>query len=520
MPGVERIAHLPRITAVALVCGWGLTYLMPPLNGDVAAILLFALRMVRGDALYVDIIDVNPPLIFWLNLAPAWLAELLGSSPAFVLSLALIVLQPVAILLSFQPLKRIAPFQDVNFRWFLGGALLFVLFIVPMGSFGQREPLMTTLALPYLAVMVVRHAGAPVSPGAAGMRAALGAIGFLIKPYFLLVPLLLELRLLARCGWRAWAARPEPWVIAGTATAYILAVAWLHPVYLDDVLPLVARYYLTPGLSDAALRVFGAPDRLIALSAVVPLVAYAIFQRGNPLLPVFGMFAVAMAGSALVQGKGWPYHLVPLWQAATLIFALMAKEILQLTARRRLLSQVGEHAVGMSGLTAAILVLGSLAPPLADRLDYQGSFAGRLEPLLAREARGRNVLWLTDAIYPKYPVILYENAAPASRFMELWLIDGLYRAQPGTQVRPAMRSPAQMSTDEHRLFDIVGTSLERARPALVLIASAAAELSVRHGSFDYLAYFLRHPSFAREWRHYRQVAEVDGTRIYRREAVP
>jgi len=126
------------------------------------------------------------------------------------------------------------------------------------------------------------------------------------------------------------------------------------------------------------------------------------------------------------------------------------------------------------------------------------------------------VLWLTDAIYPKYPAVLYGHVHPASRFMELWLIDGLYRAQGPGLARPAMRTAALMSNDERRLFDAVGTSLERNHPALVLVASAAAELGVADGEFDYLAYFLRHPSFAREWRRYREIAEIDGTRVFRR----
>jgi len=79
-----------------------------------------------------------------------------------------------------------------------------------------------------------------------------------------------------------------------------------------------------------------------------------------------------------------------------------------------------------------------------------------------------------------------------------------------------MRPPALMSDDERRLFETVGTSLARDRPALVLVASAAAELGVPAGQFDYLRYFLRHPSFAREWRRYREVAEIDGTRVFRR----
>ena len=48
-----------------------LVALSPPLNHDVAAVLNFAERMLAGERLYADLIDVNPPLIFVLNLLPA-----------------------------------------------------------------------------------------------------------------------------------------------------------------------------------------------------------------------------------------------------------------------------------------------------------------------------------------------------------------------------------------------------------------------------------------------------------------
>ena len=52
----------------------------------------------------------------------------------------------------------------------------------------------------------------------------------------------------------------------------------------------------------------------------------------------------------------------------------------------------------------------------------------------------------------------------------------------------------------------------------MLIASAASELGLPTGTFDYLTYFLRHPSFAREWRHATtaKVAVIDGTRVFQR----
>ena len=63
-------ALLPALLFVPMV-------LAPPLNHDVAAVLQFSQRWLAGEHLYSDLIDVNPPLIFVLNLIPRGLRRLL-----------------------------------------------------------------------------------------------------------------------------------------------------------------------------------------------------------------------------------------------------------------------------------------------------------------------------------------------------------------------------------------------------------------------------------------------------------
>ncbi len=47
--------------------------LSPPLKHGVAAVLNFSERWLNREQLYVDLIDVNPPLIYVLNRTPAFL---------------------------------------------------------------------------------------------------------------------------------------------------------------------------------------------------------------------------------------------------------------------------------------------------------------------------------------------------------------------------------------------------------------------------------------------------------------
>src|SRR6478672_1428759 len=64
-------AWLLRLAATVPAAAFLLGALTPPLNHDVAAVLNFAERMLAGERLYADLIDVNPPLVFVLNLLPA-----------------------------------------------------------------------------------------------------------------------------------------------------------------------------------------------------------------------------------------------------------------------------------------------------------------------------------------------------------------------------------------------------------------------------------------------------------------
>jgi len=72
--------------------------------------------------------------------------------------------------------------------------LLLCFALVPAAGydFGQREHLAVLMSLPYLAVAALRLQPAPVSRSWRSGVALVAAIGFAIKPHFLLVPALVE----------------------------------------------------------------------------------------------------------------------------------------------------------------------------------------------------------------------------------------------------------------------------------------------------------------------------------------
>src|SRR4051794_28232441 len=58
--------------------------LRSPLKDDIAWLLYVARRWTAGRELYVDVIEVNPPLIVWLSAIPLTIARWLEVNPQFV----------------------------------------------------------------------------------------------------------------------------------------------------------------------------------------------------------------------------------------------------------------------------------------------------------------------------------------------------------------------------------------------------------------------------------------------------
>jgi len=148
------------------------TYARP----DTGFLLDAAARVLAGQRLYVDVVEINPPLVIALNLPAVLAARLLGVSAisAYRAEVALAVL---ALLLAARPLlRRLLPDQPVT-RAALGAAVAFVLFpltghdgapfVVPgvTASLGTVPGMGMTFAND---AGPRRNADAPPSPAAAG----------------------------------------------------------------------------------------------------------------------------------------------------------------------------------------------------------------------------------------------------------------------------------------------------------------------------------------------------------------
>ena len=127
-------------------------------NNDVAWYLLAADKWWSGARLYVDIIEVNPPLVFYLDVPAIILARLAGCAltDAFVVCVFALIATSLALTwrVTGSGFGRTAMLGRG-----LTLAVLVVIVVFPTWDFGQREHLMLALGLPYI-MLTIRRAQA------------------------------------------------------------------------------------------------------------------------------------------------------------------------------------------------------------------------------------------------------------------------------------------------------------------------------------------------------------------------
>ncbi len=520
---LERSALIARLWRAAALLPAGLfllTVLSPPLNHDVAAVLNFTQRWIAGERLYSELIDVNPPLIFVLNLLPGYLAEFLPLDGVQALLLCLLGLAAGCWWLSARLRQGMAegPVEKAALA-----ALVPLALVLPGYDFGQREVLMGTVAIPYAVLAARRMLGLPTSRRMTFGVAVLAALGFALKPHFLGVPLLVEAAVLLRRasagGWgrvgpalKAALSDPVPWTMAGVWVLYLASIPLLFPDFFGHVVPLVWDYYVSlgglSGLDVLLTENLGEATLLLLIISILCVVG-----RFGPL--VLALWA-AMGGAFLaawVQHKGWTYHVAPIFMLGALTAGVMAARWLDgaLPAVRARNAAPALAAV-MAGLLFVGMVRGGEAP--LREINFERDKGGRLTAWLKEHAWNERLLVLTPDIWPIYPALNYAHSQSTLRFMNLWLLQGVNQVCPDNGER--YRQPWEMSRAEFFVYRTVAEDFAAAPPSAVLVTRHVG-IPWCGREFDFIEYFSRHPLFAEAFRNYRQQGEIEGYKLYVRE---
>jgi hypothetical protein len=391
-PGDWRIPILVAAIPVAIGLFRGLAL---PMNHDVGWLLHLSARVLDGARLYVDLIEVNPPLIVWLGIPVILLEPIIGVSHTVLFPMLVGVAALGALVGCWRLMRGLLP--DA-YRPPLLAALAVALFVFPSGDWGQREHLALIMTAPYLLACAVRSRGIVMDGRTTWSVGFVAGVGFALKPHFLIVLVALEI-------WLLVSRRPAAsvgLVAAGTVVAYGVTVLLLAPDYLRLMTEIGSVYarYGTPPLWRGALHT---PSLLVALA--LPL---AFFRgEGREVRIAFGVAGAGWWLVALLQGKGFFYHYLPgLGTAAVLL-------VLALTAGGR------PFRPSRRAVVAPLLLTFPVAVEAYDRPTGDPERWQRIEEVAA-VAAGEPVLILSHSHRDSWPAVNYSGAVWTYSLPSTW----------------------------------------------------------------------------------------------------
>lgn len=482
---------------------------------DIGFLLYAAGRVLDGARLYVDVVEINPPLIVALNIPPVAIARLLGVSEILVYRLGFALVLCGALGLAWRGLGRALPSEDRALRRGLLVLLAFVLFPVSAQDFGQREHLLLALVLPYLLTAAGRAAGRDPARGEAIGIGVLTGIALALKPQFL--PLWLAVELYLRGTGRVGRLRLTPECLAAGAVLLVYAIAIV--LWTPEYLPLVAmlgglygRFLYDPFLH---LLVTGPGAALVWIS----LLAYVALRDRARHPQLWAIIALAVLLTFLggaIQQKGLRYHFLPSFALAIVLLGLAAVDVVSplRSGVQRLYRVVALSLAITSVLVVTVENLGQLlhSRPSPEEQAYQD-----LVRTVRENAQGGSVFVFSYHIGSAYPLINYSGVRSASRFPQLWILAAAYRDQLEAGGPLRYHDPPSMSAGERYLNASVLADLRANQPRVLLVLRNARDLPVNgYRRLDYLAYFGRDPSFRAIFSRYERVGYIGEYAIYRR----
>lgn len=494
--------------AIVLVALGAVPALLGRMSPDTAWLLYGADRLLHGARLFVDVVEVNPPLIVWLDLVPVALGHLLHVPGATVFALLVIGLMLGSVAATARLLPALLPDRPAA-RRALVLATTFVLLPLAREDFGQREHLFLALAMPYVLLTAVRAGGGSTSRKAAAMVGLAAALGIALKPYFVLLWLGLGVGLAAARGWRMALFRVESVVVVAAGVVYLAAVLRWAPDYFRIVPLMAGPYYdfLSNTLLVTALLGDG------ALVAVVSLLAFLALRRAANATALWTVLAWAVAALWLVgvlQHKGWRYHFYPSFALGLWLLVVILVDVrrpLRLAGERvySALSLAVVAALGAQTLGACLL---QSIQPRHPRYDVDPDLT-RLVPVVRQHAGRHGMSVLSWSIASAFPLANSAGVEVTSRFPSLWSLGALYWAEVRSDAPIGYRSESAMGPLERYVNDAVIADLRAGEPGVLLVLRPGPDRrqwGLRR--LDFLGYFQRDTRFAAWFQRYRFLAQV------------
>ncbi|MBA3909496.1 MAG: hypothetical protein C0524_06330 [Rhodobacter sp.] len=463
------------------------------LNHDTAWYLIATRAWLDGATLYVDIVEINPPLNFYLTVPALVLADLFGLSDTNGQYLLLSLMIWASLLWCSRIILAETGLSQKHCALLVAGVAL--AFVLPaLGSMGQREQILVILAMPW----VLRQA----LPGSGGRGqeiagAAVAAIGVSLKPHFVLFPIAATLFHCLRLRSLRPVLSAANMTFLGVGSAYVAFVAMIHPTYLFEIVGIAREVYGVYRADGGELW-----SRISVAVVLLPLpVLLVLLNRAR--YPEAGLFlALSAAGLAVyvLQGTGFVYHTIP-----ALAFGLVACVWIVLRAPHQ----------GATVAAVSLVVFGLVAGP-ARRGFYSNALVAEVVQVTEGLPQPEGLIVLTSHVYAGPPVAIALGTEWSSRYPANWLVPGAINRLARTDCAIEAEICARLTAIAARnRADNIADILAKA-PDLLIVDRHSGYFD--QPAFDWEAFMAVDPLWSKIMANYQLEATTDRLRYFRRNA--
>ena len=506
------------IVVVALVLAGQWLQSRVHLNHDVSYFAHLSRWLLQGRTLGNDLFDGNLPMVWGLFMPAAVLVQsnLLDEPSAVRVVFWAYFLISTALLISVLA-RRESRSRAASLGWVV--AFVVVATLGPGFSFGQREHACVLFAMPYLAAAVLRLQGEQgPRTSIAVVIGLLAGIGFALKPYFLAVPLLVELLLLARLGWRSLLVRIESLVLAFTVLAYVVAAGLLIPDYLETTIELTRSTYWAYDTGDFSV-ILERYARVVQ-PALYGLLIALVTRTWSWQHTVMLLAGLGYTASYFVQSKGFVYHAYPVLVCSMAFLGICLGQGLA-----RAWTGWRETRNVLQVALMSVVVLLALPPTKRFHDDVvrwyftyniawgpTGQFRQAVIDTVNHFAPTRKLHFFafTTHPFPGFPTASYTIADWSGSTMVQSLIPAYARRDEVTD--PALRERVIRAGEYQRRMVI--EDFERRPPSIVFAERNRVRFGMSGRQFDDIAFYLKDPRFQRIWKDYEEYPPLGPLRVF------
>ncbi|WP_265529246.1 hypothetical protein [Sphingomicrobium marinum] len=463
------------------------------LSHDNSWYLIATRRFMEGATLYVDIIELNPPLAFYLTVPGLFIADFAGLPDKVGYVAYVCILATISNLWAISIVRRSA--VEPLRKTVLFAAAPIVTLLLPISEFGQREHLLIIVTLPYF----YRSALCQTAPSSLVERIAIGVfatLGFALKPYFYAAALTVTL---ART-WQDRSLRPlisvTNIVIAAMTIAYLAFVFVMHREYVDEIVPLATAVYHSYG--------FPIWKRLAQPAFLaVPVLLLFIVGKRRQTDQTNWLFIAAAAGFVLsyfLQFKGWNYQILPsaayLFISVAMLSACNAKAL-----RERLVLAVA----------VMVAVLGTLGQQII-RGPYRSTTLASFEPFVER--RGMSILVISSNLSASFPFVNEVEGTWSSRLPAQWIVPGAIAAKAASNCSYDRLECSRYDALLAKARTIMIEDFVQFEPQIVFIDERKSKDYFGGQDFNYLDFLAQDKRFEAIWSRYDELDRGAGYSVW------